>query len=375
MNNPKKKINIGLLTSSRADYGIYKPLLKEIYKNKKIDLTIIAFGMHLQKKYGNSIKDIKEDKFGKLDIVKGMSDKDSPYEIATSYGSLIKNFSEYWENNKYDYVITLGDRFEMSAAVQASIPFEIKLIHLHGGETTQGSVDNIYRHQITLASKIHFVATNNYLKKVQKITGTKEDIHNVGALSLDGINNIKLPNWSYVCKKFNIPNKKYILVTFHPETVQLDKNDLYAQIIFDTLKEISKNINIIITLPNADASGDLYRNLMIKLSKIYPDKISIIENFGRENYFAAISNSLMLIGNTSSGILEAASFRKYVINVGKRQKGRMKNDNVFDVPFAKKKIIEKYNSIKKLKEYDGENIFSQKNTAKKIIKVITNKNV
>ena len=114
---------------------------------------------------------------------------------------------------------------------------------------------------------------------------------------------------------------------------------------------------------------------MIKLSKIYPDKISIIENFGRENYFAAISNSLMLIGNTSSGILEAASFRKYVINVGKRQKGRMKNDNVFDVPFAKKKIIEKYNSIKKLKEYDGENIFSQKNTAKKIIKVITNKNV
>ena len=371
----KKKINIGLLTSSRADYGIYRPLLKEIHKNKKIDLTIIAFGMHLKKKYGQSINNIKEDKFGKLDIVKGMSDKDNPADIANSYGLLIKNFSQYWENNKYDYVIALGDRFEMSAAVQAGIPFEIKFIHLHGGETTQGSVDNIYRHQITLASKIHFVATNNYLNKVYKIIGTKKNIYNVGALSLDDIDHIKLPDWSYVCKKFNIPQKKYILVTFHPETVELDKNHLYSQIIFDTLKEIGKDINIVITLPNADASGDLYRNLMIKLAKLYPDKISIVDNFGRKNYFSAISNSLMLIGNTSSGILEAASFGKYVINVGNRQKGRMKSNNVFDVPFGKKMIIQKYNSVKKLDKYRGKNIFFKKNTTKKIIEVITNTNV
>ena len=128
-------------------------------------------------------------------------------------------------------------------------------------------------------------------------------------------------------------------------------------------------------MPNADASGDLYRNLMIKLAKLYPDKISIVDNFGRKNYFSAISNSLMLIGNTSSGILEAASFGKYVINVGNRQKGRMKSNNVFDVPFGKKMILQKYNSVKKLDKYRGKNIFFKKNTTKKIIEVITNTNV
>ena len=371
-NSNKEQLNIGLLTSSRADYGIYKPLLKKISQNKAIDLTIIAFGMHLKKKYGQTIHDINQDKFGNINIIKGMSDKDSPLDIANSYGQLIKKFSVYWENNKFDYVIALGDRFEMSAAVQSGIPFEIKFIHLHGGETTLGSVDNIYRHQITLASKIHFVATDHYLKKVSSITGSKENIYNHGALSLDGINEMKLPDWSHVCQKFDIPHKDYILVTFHPETVELDKNKAYANVVFESLKKISEDTNIVITLPNADAAGDLYRSSMIKLSKLYPNKISIVENFGRENYFSAMHHASMMIGNTSSGILESASFKKYVINVGDRQKGRLKNKNVFDVPFSKDNIVQEYNSIKKLAEYPGKNIFLKKDTAEKILETIKN---
>ncbi len=346
-----KKLSIGLLTSSRADYGIYKPLLKSISRDKMIDLTIIAFGMHLKKKYGKTVHQINQDKFGDIDIIEGMSDKDSPLDIAISYGQLIKNFSQYWAENRYDYVIALGDRFEMSAAVQSGIPFEVKFIHLHGGETTLGSLDNIYRHQITLASKIHFVATNQYLKKVSNIIGSKENIYNHGALSLDGINEIELPKWSNVCEKFCINHDDYILVTFHPETVGLDKNKDFSNIVFESLAKISEDTNIIITLPNADAAGDLYRNSMIKLSRLYSNKISIVENFGRENYFAAMKNASMMIGNTSSGILESASFKKYVINVGDRQKGRIKNKNDFNVPFSKDKIVQKYNTIKKLAEY------------------------
>lgn len=370
MNSNKKQLNIGLLTSSRADYGIYKPLLKKIAQNKTIDLTIIAFGMHLKKKYGQTINDINQDKFGKIKIIKGMSDKDSPLEIANSYGQLIKEFSEFWENNKFDYVIALGDRFEMSAAVQSGIPFEITFIHLHGGEITLGSVDNIYRNQITLVSKIHFVATDHYLKKVATITGSKKNIYNHGALSLDGINEMNLPDWSHVSQKFDIPHKDYVLVTFHPETVELDKNKAYSNIVFESLEKISEDSNIVITLPNADAAGDLYRNSMIKLSKLYPNKITIVENFGRENYFSAMHHASMMIGNTSSGILESASFKKYVINVGDRQKGRLKNKNVFDVPFSKDNIIHEYKSIKKLVEYSGKNIFLKKNTAENIIETI-----
>ncbi len=373
--NNKRKINIGLLTSSRADYGIYKPLLENISQNKMIDLTIIAFGMHLKKKYGQTIHDINQDKFGNINIIKGMSDKDSPLDIANTYGQLIKNFSQYWENNKFDYVIALGDRFEMSAAVQSGIPFEIKFIHLYGGETTLGSVDNIYRHQITLASKIHFVATDHYLQKVSDIIGSKENIYNHGALSLDGINGIKLPDWSHICQKFDIHHKNYILVTFHPETVDLDRNKAYSNVVFESLKKISEDTDIVITMPNADAAGDLYRNSMIKLSKMFPDKISIVENFGRENYFSAMHHASMMIGNTSSGIIESASFKKYVINVGDRQKGRLKNKNVFDVPFSKEKIIKKYKFVKKLSEYSGKNIFFKKNTAKNIIETIKKYNV
>tara|TARA_B100001250_G_scaffold147843_1_gene126634 strand:- start:21929 stop:23035 length:1107 start_codon:yes stop_codon:yes gene_type:complete len=365
-------MKIGVLSSSRADYGIYEPLLKNLSQNKKIELTIIAFGMHLKKKYGQTIRNIKKDNFGDINIIKGMSDKDSPLDVANTYGQLIKRFSQYWENNKFDYVIALGDRFEMSAAVQSGIPFEIKFIHLHGGETTLGSVDNIYRHQITLASKIHFVATDHYLKKVSNIIGSKENIYNHGALSLDGINEMKLPDWSHVCKKFDIHHKEYILVTFHPETIGLNKNKSYSKIVLESLKRISQDTNIVITMPNADAAGNLYRNSMIKLSKLYPSKISIVENFGRENYFSAMQNASMMIGNTSSGILESASFKKYVINVGDRQKGRLKNKNVFDVPFSKEKIVKKYKSVKKLPEYSGKNIFFKKNTAEKIIETIKN---
>jgi len=370
LKNRKKHLNIGILTSSRADYGIYKPLLKKLSEDKRINLKIIVFGMHLRKKYGKTINDIKKDNFGEIYTIKGMLDKDSPNDIGTAYGQLIKNFSKFWCNNKFDYVIALGDRFEMSAAVQSGIPFEIKFIHLHGGETTLGSVDNIYRHQITLASKIHFVATDHYLKKVATITGSKDNIYNHGALSLDGINEMKLPDWSKVCQKFHIPYKDYILVTFHPETIALGKNKDYSKVVFESLKKISEDTNVVITMPNADSSGDLYRKSMIKLSKLFPNKISIIENFGRANYFSAIRHASMMIGNTSSGILESASFKKYVINVGDRQKGRLKNKNVFDVPFSKDKIVQKYNSIKKLAEYSGKNIFFKKNTAEKIIDTI-----
>ena len=141
---------------------------------------------------------------------------------------------------------------------------------------------------------------------------------------------------------------------------------------FESLKTICEEINIIITMPNADALGNLYRNSIIKLSKLLPNKVFVVENFGRENYFSAIQNSKMMIGNTSSGILESAPFKKYVINVGDRQKGRLKNKNVFDVPFSKDKIVKTFNTVRKLPEFSGEDIFLKKDTASKIIKIIKN---
>ena len=364
-------MRIGVLTSSRADYGIYTPLISKLSKDDRFDLTIIAFGMHLQKQHGETIKNIVTDNFSdNIHRVFGMPIKDSPLDISNGYGNIISEFSNYWNKNKYDYVLALGDRFEMSAAVQAAIPFDLKIVHLHGGETTLGAIDNIYRHQITIASKIHFVATSKFAKKVIDITENPINVYNVGALSLDGVKELDLPKWKNVRELFDIPDKKFILTTFHPETINPNQNKIYSEIIFKVLEEICQNTHVIITLANADTMGSLFRNSSKALKNKYPMNITLINNFGKNNYFSAMKASEMLLGNTSSGILEAASFGKYVINVGNRQSGRLRSNNVIDVSFNKNEIIESIKKINKSYEFKGENKYYKANTVNKIIEIL-----
>lgn len=363
-------MRIGVLTSSRADYGIYKKLLSKLSKDDRFELVIIAFGMHLIEEHGYTIEIIKNDNFGTIHKVEGMPINDSEMEIARGYGNLIVNFSEYWDKNKFDYVFALGDRFEMSAAVQATIPFNIKIAHLHGGETTLGAIDNIYRHQITLASKIHFVSSDLFSKKVEDIIGVKENVYNVGSLSIDGLEDLSLPSWKSVMKEFDIPFESFILVTFHPETIDLEKNKEYCEVIYKTLEEISINKYIVITMANADTMGSLYREISKKLKEKYPTRFSLIESFGKENYFSAMKASSFLLGNTSSGIIEAASFGKFVINVGARQLGRLQSGNTINVNFDKKQILKGIEEIEKDLLFKKPNKYYKKNTAKNIMEIL-----
>jgi GDP/UDP-N,N'-diacetylbacillosamine 2-epimerase (hydrolysing) len=365
-------MKIGVLTSSRADYGIYKQLLFKLSKDDRFELIIIAFGMHLLKDHGSTIESIEKDKFGVIHKVLGMPNKDSEMEISKGYGNLIVNFSDYWNQNKYDFVLALGDRYEMSAAVQASIPFNISIAHLHGGETTLGAIDNIYRHQITLTSKLHFVASDVFAKKVKDITGGNENIYNVGSLSIDGLEDLCLPSWKTVKKEFKILSESFILVTFHPETIDLQKNKDYCEVIYKTLEEISYTNYIVITMANADTMGSLFRETSKKLKEKYPNKFALVESFGKENYFSAMQSSKFLIGNTSSGILEAASFGKFVINVGSRQLGRLQSGNIINVEFDKNQIIKGIGEIEKQQKFKGVNKYYKPNTANNIIEILTN---
>jgi len=360
-------MKIGILSSSRADYGIYVPLISKLSTDSRFELTIIAFGMHLQEQYGETIKKIERDNFGVIHKVKGMPKNDMPEDISKGYGKLIIEFSKYWKENKFDYVFALGDRFEMSAAVQAGIPFGVLFAHLHGGETTLGSIDNIYRHQITLASKMHFVASDVFKDKVIEIVGHSSNVFNVGALSIDGIDELILPDWDDLRFKFGIPDKSFILVTLHPETIQIEKNELYSSIAFETLAELCQTYHIVITRANADTMGKCYRDMAFKLKEKFSDTITLVDNFGKENYFSAMKSSKFLLGNTSSGIIEAASFGKFVINIGKRQEGRLRSANVYDVNFIKDEIM---NCVKKIEEnmiYKGGNKYFKNNTTENII--------
>ncbi|MDG1328921.1 MAG: UDP-N-acetylglucosamine 2-epimerase [Flavobacteriaceae bacterium] len=363
-------MKIGVLTSSRADYGIYLPLLKELKNDKFFELEIIAFGTHLSKYHGFTITDIVSDGYDKIHKISSIENDDSEKGIVISYAKTVIKFAEFWNKNIFDLIFCLGDRFEMSAAVQACIPFGFKLAHFHGGETTLGAIDNIYRHQISLASQLHFVATEGFLDKVRSIIGDSKRIFNVGALSLDGINKIELPNWNDIIKSYDIPFKEFILTTFHPETLFPKKNKVYIKTISNVLNELCGKFHIIITLPNADTMGNLYRDSFISLKDKNPLNISLIENFGKYNYFAAMKASKFIIGNSSSAILESASFGKYAINVGHRQLGRLRNDNIIDVNFNKDDIINKVNKVLKKGPFTGINKYSKPNTSQNIIQIL-----
>jgi GDP/UDP-N,N'-diacetylbacillosamine 2-epimerase (hydrolysing) len=360
-------MKIGVLTSSRADYGIYLPLLNELKKDTFFDLEIIAFGTHLSRNHGFTLNDIVKDGYNNIHEISSLVQDDSEKGIAISYGNTILKFSNFWSAQKFDLVFCLGDRFEMSAAVQASIPFGVKLAHIHGGETTLGAIDNIYRHQITLASSLHFVSTNDNMLKVNQLTDSSDFIYDVGSLSLSDIEFFKPIDRSVFLKNYGINDAPYILVTFHPETVSVQNNLAFAKIMKNALTILLNKIDVIITMPNADTLGSVYRKELNQLKVSNPEKVILVENFGKVNYFNAMFYSTLLIGNTSSGIIEAASFNKYVINVGDRQKGRTHGTNVFNTGFDSVKIIKLFNNLAKEKNIKMDNIYFKKNTAKKII--------
>jgi len=363
-------MKIGILTSSRADYGIYLPLLQKLKCDSFFEMEIIAFGTHLSKNHGYTLTDIKKDNYSVIHTISSLISNDDEPSIVTSYGLTVLKFADFWQNNKYDLVFCLGDRFEMSAAVQAGIPFGVKFAHLHGGETTLGAIDNVYRHQITLASSLHFTATEVFKEKVANLIGASNGIFSVGSLSLNNIKDFTPIEKNIFYEKFSIPQDEFALVTFHPETMSLQDNVQYADEMKKALLKISEKVFVIITMPNADTQGSVYREVIEELKKEFSDRFLLIENFGKLNYFSAMYYSKILLGNTSSGILEAASFGKYVVNVGDRQKGRMQSNNIFNCEFEQNAIVSAVDKTINSGEFKGENIYYKDKVADNIIKIV-----
>ncbi len=363
-------MKIGVLTSSRADYGIYLPLLKKIKEDNFFELEIIAFGTHLSKSHGFTLNEIEKGNYSKIHCISSLIANDDEQAVTTSYALTALKFADFWQYNKFDLVFCLGDRFEMSAAVQAGIPFNMKFAHLHGGETTLGAIDNIYRHQITLASNIHFTAGELFSDRVIELIGNNKNVYTVGSLSLNEIENFQPTNKTEFYEKFNIPNEDFALITFHPETVNTEMNKHFAREMRKALSEIASKLFLVITMPNADTMGSVFRMEIDQLKEECSERVLCIENFGKKNYFSAMFYAKMLIGNTSSGIIEAASFGKFVVNVGDRQKGRLQSNNLLNCAFDQIDMIQAIEKAIKLNNYVGENIYFKKKVADNIIKIL-----
>ena len=367
-----KMIRVGVLTSSRADFGIYLPLLKALQKEEAFHLELIVFGTHLSKFHGYTVEQIEREGFKIAKRIESLLLGDTPSAIASAYGLTALKFAEYWQENEqsFDVVFALGDRFEMAAAVAASIPFGIKIAHLHGGETTLGAIDNIYRHSISLASQLHFVGAESFAKRLnQLLDDEKASIYNVGSLSLENLKNIDFLSIEAFKNKWQIDlNIKTILVTVHPETVAYQKNLAYCEETIKALEQLANEFQIVITMPNADTAGMVFREAFETLAK-KQQSIKIIENFGTQSYFTCMKYAKLMVGNTSSGIVEAASFQKYVLNLGDRQKDRLCGENVIHVPFNHDLIVK--NTLEyATKEYNGENIYFKSNPSEIIIQIL-----
>ncbi|HEY0031073.1 MAG TPA: UDP-N-acetylglucosamine 2-epimerase [Bacteroidia bacterium] len=362
-------MNIAVLTSSRADYGIYLPLLKKLQKDNFFDLHLIAFGTHLSEKFGHTIDQIAADGFTVKHRIETLPEGDRPEDISKAMGKTIEKFSRLWatEKSHFDLILCLGDRYEMFAAVSASVPFAIPVAHLHGGETTLGAIDNAFRHSITCMSKIHFASTALHAARVEQITASAAAVYNVGALSLDNLHEIELLDVKGFQEKFGIHLENPVLVTFHPETVEYEKNQYYVTELIAALDTLDQQI--IITMPNADTMGDVIRNEFITFAG-RKSNVFTVESLGTQGYFFCLLHCAFVLGNSSSGIIEAASFGKYVVDLGKRQAGREAGENIIHTEIKKEKILDAINQIKTLPALTKKNIYGDGKTADRIIELL-----
>lgn len=362
-------MKIGVLTSSRADYGIYKPLLDLLKQDPFFELEIIVFGTNLSKEYGLNINTIVNDDYAIFHQIDTIPEGDQPVNISKSMGLTIEKFSIFWKLNVYDLVFALGDRYEMFSAVASTLPFNINIAHISGGETTLGAFDNAFRHCITHMSKYHFTSTEKYKAKVISMIGNSDNVYNVGALSIDNLRSQSLLGLEEIKTKFSIDlSIPSILITFHPETIDFKKNELYIKELISAL-ECIKNYQFIITMPNADTMGEYIR---IKLNEFINlnDCAFGVESFGMQAYLSCMKYCSMMLGNTSSGFVEASFFPKYVINLGDRQKGRIKTENICNIPFKKEMIITAVNNYETICLPKEINLYGNGETAKKIVEII-----
>lgn len=329
---------IGVVTTSRADYGIYLPLLRRLREDPGMDLRLFVTGMHLAPGFGQTVKTIETDGFTIQDRVDMLLASDTPEGISKSMGLGVLGFAQTYSRWKPDILVVLGDRFEMHAAALAALPFRIPVAHIHGGELTFGAIDDSLRHSMTKLSHLHFVATEEYAHRIVQLGEEPWRITVCGGLSLDNLKELDLMPLeelsSFCGEKLENP---FLLVTFHPVTMEYDRSGEQVEQLLKALRQVE--FQTLITMPNADTGNQIIRR---RIESFCSQNFSAhaVENLGTRGYFSAMFHASAMVGNSSSGIVEAASFKLPVVNVGTRQGGRARNSNIIDVGYTSEEILE-----------------------------------
>lgn len=372
------KRKICVVTGTRAEYGLLYWLMKEIEADKELQLQLIVTGMHLSPEFGLTYKEIeKEFKIDKK--IEMLLSSDTSIGISKSMGLAQISFAEAYEELKPDIVIVLGDRYEIFSATSAAMIAKIPVAHLHGGETTEGAFDESIRHSITKMSHLHFTSTDEYKNRVIQLGEYPSRVFDVGGMGIENIKRLKLLNKEEFEKSIEFKlNKKNILVTFHPVTLENSTAKEQFQELLDAIDEL-EDTNIIFTKANSDTDGRVINQMIDEYVSKNSYKSIGFTSLGQLRYLSALQFVDAVVGNSSSGLAEAPSFKIGTINIGDRQKGRIKAESVIDCKSDKVSILEAFdklysvefqNSLSNIKNPYGNGCASQK-----IVEVLKNVNL
>jgi len=330
---------ICVVTGTRADYGLLRWVMEGIRNSDKLELQIITTGMHLSPEFGLTYREIEQDGFLIDRKVEMLLSSDTPCSIAISTGLGMISFANALSELKPDFLMVLGDRFEIFAATFSALVAQIPVVHISGGETTLGAFDEAIRHSVTKMSWLHFVAADEYAKRVIQLGENPNRVIKVGGLGVEAIKKTSLLSKKELEKKTGIRfAEKNILVTYHPVTLEKHTSKKNFQNLIDVLCEL-KNIYIIFTMPNADPDGRIIMQMIDEFVLKQSERSIAFTSMGHIKYLSTLKYVDGVVGNSSSGLAEAPSFKIGTINIGDRQKGRLKADSVIDCSPTKGAII------------------------------------
>ncbi len=365
---------VAVFTGTRAEYGLMYWLMKDIQSDPELQLQLIVSGMHLSPEFGLTWQQIEKDGFSIDEKIEILLSSDSAVGTAKSMGLGVLGFSDALSRLKPDVMVILGDRFEALAAAQTAMILRIPVLHLHGGEITEGAYDDAIRHAITKLSYLHGTSTDEYRNRVIQLGEDPERVKNVGAIGLDHLNRGTFMTVKELSESLNFPlTQPYFLVTYHPVTLSNEPPASSFIALLDALDEFTDH-QVILTYPNADDGGRQIIPLLEEYARKHPGRVVAIPSLGQVRYLSAVKYAAAVIGNSSSGIIEVPAFDVPTVNIGERQKGRLAAKSVLNCPAEKSNIVsaiqQAISRTYKTADEVVHNPYGQGNTSAKVINMI-----
>lgn len=360
---------IAVVTTTRAEYGILKPLLVRLFQQSDFETQLIVSGTHLSKEFGYTIDEIEQDQIAISRQIPIYEQTDEELAVSKTMARAMIRFSEYFAEETPNLVIVLGDRTELLGICGAAVVEGIPIAHIHGGELTEGAVDDDIRHAITKMSYLHFPSTEVYRKRIIQMGEEPTRVFNVGALSTENILNEELLSKAALCHELNLDlTQPYVVVTYHPVTRERDCGIHAVKELLQAMEQCSE-YQYIITNSNADSGGQTINQLVVEFGEQH-DNVRLVTSLGMKRYLSAIKHCAFVMGNSSSGVIEAPVFGVPTVNIGERQAGRLMASTVIQSETDTTSILQAMHQAEQIKSNSSEKLFGDGHTSEKIVAVL-----